>query len=64
MRDVSHEQILGTVKYHPQNTIRNRPPRNLSHNKDSVQDLIQSMLYEEEYQTLTSLTHSIEIHKY
>ena len=46
------------------NPSENRPPRNLSHNKDFAQDMVQSILYKEECPTVTNLPNGIEIHKY
>ena len=43
---------------------KNRPHRNLSHNKGYVQDLVQSIPYEEECSTVTSLPDGTEIYKY
>ena len=41
----------------------NRLPRNLSHNKNYVQDLVQILPYEEECPTFTSLPDGTEVFK-
>ena len=43
---------------------KNRPHRNLSHNKGYVQDLVQSMPYEEKCPTVTGSPDSTEFYKY
>ena len=43
---------------------KTRPHRNLSHSKDFVQDIVQSIPYEENCLTFTSLLDDTEIYKY
>ena len=69
MPDISPEQIpcpvnIKTPSVKLKTPSKNRPHRNLSRNKDHVQDLVQSMPYEEECSTVTSLPDGTEIYKY
>ena len=64
--DISHEQILCPVNFETLSIKLkapswNRPPRNLSRNNKYVQDLIQSIPYEEECPTVASLPDGTEI---
>ena len=42
----------------------NRPPRNLSNKKDSVQDLVQTISYKKECPTITNLPDGTETYNY
>ena len=69
MPDISPEQIpcpvnIKTLSVKLKTPSKNRPHRNLSCNKDYVQDLVQSVPYEEECSTVTSLPHGTENYKY
>ena len=69
MPHISPEQIPCPVNFKTPSVklktrSKNRSHRNLSQNKDYLQDLVQSEPYEEECLTVTSLPDGTEINKY
>ena len=69
MPDISYGQIPCSVNFETSSVklktpSENRSPRNLSHNKDYVHNLVQRIPYEEECPTVPSLPHGTEICKY
>ena len=69
MPDIYPEQIPCPVNLKTQSVklktpSKNKCPRNLSHNKDYVQDLVQSIPDEEECSTVPSLPDGTEINTY
>ena len=67
--DISNEKIPCPVNFEtPSGKLKapskNRPHRNLSHNKDHIQDLVNSIPCEDKCPTVTSLPDNIEIYKY
>ena len=69
MLNISPEQLLYPVNFKTpsvklKSPSKNKPYRNLSHNKDYVQELIKSIPCEEDCSTITSLPNGTEINKY
>ena len=69
MQNISPEQIpcpvnIKTPFIKLKIPSKNRPHKSLSHNKDYVQDLVQSIPYKEQCSTVTSLPDGTEIYKY